>query len=176
MLNLNRHIFLAILIIGIGLSLPYKTFAQKDKPVTRVLFIFDASQSMYAQWDGNSRMEIAKELLSNMLDSLDNKENLQVGLRCYGHQKPSPPQDCRDTRLEVPFGKNTIPAIKNRLKTLRPKGTTPIAKALESGALDFPAVTSNSRNIVILITDGIEECGGDPCAVSRLYQDKKIIL
>ena len=44
---------------------------------------------MYAQWDGNSRMEIAKELLSNMLDSLDNKENLLVGLRCYGHQKPS---------------------------------------------------------------------------------------
>ena len=176
MLNLNKHIFLAVLIISIGLLFPYKSFAQKDKAVTRVLFIFDASQSMYAQWEGNSRMEIAKELLSNMLDSLDNKENLQVGLRCYGHQKPSPPQDCRDTRLEVPFGKNTIPAIKNRLKTLRPKGTTPIAKALESGALDFPAVTSNSRNIVILITDGIEECGGDPCAVSRLYQEKKIIL
>ncbi len=176
MFYLNKHIFLAILIISIGLLFPYQTFAQKDKPVTRVLFIFDASQSMYAQWDGNSRMEIAKELLSNMLDSLDNKENLQVGLRCYGHQKPSPPQDCRDTKLEVPFGNNTIPAIKKRLKTLRPKGTTPIAKALESGALDFPAITSNSRNIVILITDGIEECGGDPCAVSRLYQEKKIIL
>lgn len=176
MLNLNKHIFLAILIIYIGLLHPFKTFAQKDKPITRVLFIFDASQSMYAQWDGNSRMEIAKGLLSNMLDSLDNKENLQVGLRCYGHQKPSPPQDCRDTRLEVPFGNNTTPAIKNRLETLRPKGTTPIAKALESGALDFPTVTSNSRNIVILITDGIEECGGDPCAVSRLYQEKKIIL
>ena len=176
MLNLNKHILLALLIIYIGLFHPYKTFAQKDKPITRVLFIFDASQSMYAQWDGNSRMEIAKGLLSNMLDSLDNKENLQVGLRCYGHQKPSPPQDCRDTRLEVPFGNNTIPAIKNRLETLRPKGTTPIAKALESGALDFPTVTSNSRNIVILITDGIEECGGDPCAVSRLYQEKKIIL
>lgn len=176
MLNLNKHIFLAILIICVGLSLPYNTFAKKDKPVTRVLFIFDASQSMYAQWDGNSRMEIAKELLSNMLDSLDNKENLLVGLRCYGHQKPSPLKDCRDTRLEVPFGNNTVPAIKNRLKTLQPKGTTPIAKALESGALDFPGVTSNSRNIVILITDGIEECGGDPCAVSRLYQEKKIII
>ena len=176
MLNLNKHIFLATLIISIGILFPYQTFAQKDDQVTRVLFIFDASQSMYAQWDGNSRMEIAKELLSNMLDSLDNKENLQVGLRCYGHQKPSPPQDCRDTRLEVPFGDNTIPAIKKRLKTLRPKGTTPIAKALESGALDFPEITSNSRNIVILITDGIEECGGDPCAVSRLYQEKKIIL
>ena len=175
MIYIKKHIFLAILIICIGLSNPNKIFAQKEN-ITRVLFIFDASQSMYAQWEGNSRMEIAKELLSNMLDSLDNKENLQVGLRCYGHQKPSPPQDCRDTRLEVPFGNNTIPAIKNRLATLRPRGTTPIAKALESGALDFPDVTSNSRNIVILITDGIEECGGDPCAVSSLFQEKKIIL
>ena len=44
-------------------------------------------------------MEIAKELLSNMLDSLDNKENLQVGLRCYGHQLPVPSYDgCKDTK------------------------------------------------------------------------------
>ena len=93
MLNLHKHIYLVVLIITIGLSLPFKIYAKKNKPVTRVLFIFDASQSMYSKWDGNSRMEIAKELLSNMLDSLDNKENLQVGLRCYGHQLPSPPQD-----------------------------------------------------------------------------------
>ena len=174
MLDSKKHILL-ILIACISLVYPSKSFAQKEKPLTRVLFIFDASQSMYAQWEGNSRMEIAKELLSNMLDSLNNKDNIEVALRCYGHQKPSPPQDCKDTKLEVNFGKNTIPAIKNRLRTLRPKGTTPIAKALESGARDFPE-NSNSRNIVILITDGIEECGGDPCAVSRLYQEKKIIL
>ena len=170
-MSIKNYIFL-ILFLFFGLLVQ----AQQKQGITRVLFIFDASQSMYAQWDGNSRMEIAKELLSNMLDSLNNKENLQIGLRCYGHQKPSPPQDCRDTKLEVNFGNNTIPAIKKRLETLRPRGTTPIAKALESGALDFPSSTSDSRNIVILITDGIEECGGDPCAVSRLYQEKKIIL
>ena len=112
MLNLNKYIFLALLVITIGLSFPHKTFAQKNKTITRVLFIFDTSQSMYAEWEGNSRMEIAKELLGNMLDSLDNKENLLVGLRCYGHQKPSPPQDCNDTRLEVPIGNNTIQIIK----------------------------------------------------------------
>ena len=176
MSRLKKHIILFLALSFSSLLYTNDAIAQNKEQLTRVLFIFDASQSMYAQWEGNSRMEIAKELLSNMLDSLDNKDNLEVGLRCYGHQKPSPPQDCRDTKLEVGFGKNTVPAIKNRLKTLRPKGTTPIAKALESGALDFPGSYSNSRNIVILITDGIEECGGDPCAVSRLYQERKIIL
>ena len=164
--SLHRHIAISLLITFLSVFACQSTTAQNTKPpITRVLFIFDASQSMYAQWEGNSRMEIAKELLSNMLDSLDDRNNLEVGLRCYGHQKPSPPQDCRDTRLEVNFGKNNIPAIKKRLESLRPRGTTPIAKALEYGALDFPDNTNDSRNIVILITDGIEECGGDPCAV-----------
>ena len=44
---------------------------------------------------------------------------------------------------------------------IRAKGTTPIAKSLEEAAADFPI--DNSRNIVILITDGKEECGMDPC-------------
>lgn len=166
----------SLLLIVLFLSLSCKVYSNEKSPITRVLFIFDASQSMYAQWEGSTRMKIAKTLLSDMLDSLVGVKNLEVGLRCYGHQKPSPPQDCRDTKLEVDFGKNTIPAIKKRLETLRPKGTTPIAKALESGALDFPTAIDDSRNVVILITDGIEECGGDPCAVSRLFQERKIIL
>lgn len=149
--------------------------AQQEKPLTRVLFIFDASQSMYANWEGGTRMEVAKELLSNMLDSLRNQNKVEVALRVYGHQRPVPPQDCRDTRLEVGFGLHNIDQIQARLKTLRPKGTTPIANALEAGAHDFPHC-ADCRNIVVLITDGIEECGGDPCAVSRLFQEKKIIL
>ena len=150
--------------------------AQNKITKTRVLFIFDASQSMYAEWEKGTRMETAKSLLSGMLDSLDNKPNLEIALRVYGHQKPIPPQDCNDTRLEVGFGKNNIKAIQTRLQSLKPKGTTPIAKALEAGAKDFPNYTEDSRNIVILITDGLEECGGDPCAVSSLFQEKKIIL
>jgi Ca-activated chloride channel homolog len=152
------------------------SIGQDKATKTRVLFIFDASQSMYAQWEKGTRMETAKALLSDMLDSLDNKENLEIALRVYGHQKPIPPQDCNDTRLEVKFGSNNVKAIQTRLRSLKPRGTTPIAKALEAGANDFPQYTEGSRNIVVLITDGLEECGGDPCAVSRLYQEKKIIL
>ena len=149
--------------------------AQKEKPLTRVLFIFDASQSMYANWEGGNRMDIAKNLLSNMLDSLRGQDKVEVGLRVYGHQFPVPPQECEDTRLEVGFGLHKIDQIQARLKTLKPKGTTPIANAIEAGAYDFPKC-EDCRNIIVLITDGIEECGGDPCAVSRLFQEKKIIL
>jgi len=151
--------------------------AQKKKdPVNRILFIFDASQSMLGRWQSGRKIDIAKKLLSNMVDSLQNIENLEIGLRVYGHKSGYPPQDCDDTHLEVNFLKAefAVDIIKKKLKVIRSRGTTPIARSLEEGAKDFPS--DDARNIVILITDGKEECGMDPCAVSRLYQRKGIIL
>lgn len=149
--------------------------AQKEPPLNRILFIFDASQSMLGRWQSGRKIDIAKNLLSNMVDSLKGIENLELGFRVYGH-KSGFPQDCEDTHLEVNF----LPAdlasnlIKKKISVIRSRGTTPIAKSLEEGAKDFP--DNNSRNVVVLITDGKEECGMDPCAVSRLYQREGIIL
>ncbi len=151
-------------------------FAQKvNEPVNRILFIFDASQSMLGRWQSGRKIDIAKNLLCDMIDSLKNIKNLELGLRVYGHKSGYPPQDCDDTYLEVDFlnAKNAVDIIKRKLSVIKSRGTTPIAKSLEEGAKDFP---DNGRNIVILITDGKEECGMDPCAVSRLYQKKGIIL
>lgn len=146
-----------------------------EPPLTRILFVYDASQSMLARWESDIKMNIAKKLLSELLDSLSNVENLEFALRVYGHQKPVPPQDCSDTRLEVGFSKNSIPAIKQKLRNIEAKGTTPIARSLEHAADDFPHCPT-CRNIIILITDGIEACDGDPCAVSLALQKKGIIL
>jgi Ca-activated chloride channel family protein len=46
---------------------------------------------------------------------------------------------------------------------------------LSQAAKDFPA-TQGYRNIVILITDGLESCGGDPCSVSLEMQRKGVFL
>ncbi len=147
----------------------------KPKPVTRILFVFDASQSMYGRWQSDTKFNIAVRLFSNILDSLKTQPNLELALRMYGNQKQFPPQDCNDTRLEVPFSRDNINRIKHTLKTTTPKGTTPIAYALSQSAKDFPPC-DNCRNIVILITDGLEECGGDPCDVSHELQKKGIML
>jgi Ca-activated chloride channel family protein len=132
---------------------------------------------MLSKWQSGRKIDIAKDLLSNMVDSLKNIENLEIGLRVYGHKSSFPPQDCDDTYLEVNFLKANYAAdmIKKKLRVLKARGTTPIARSLEEGAKDFEAV-GDARNIVILITDGKEECGMDPCAVSRFYQEKGIIL
>lgn len=144
-------------------------------PTTRILFVFDGSQSMYAGWQSDIKINIARKLLSKILDSLQNVENLELALRVYGHQHQYPPQVCNDTKLEVPFGKDNAQQIKHRLKSITPKGTTPIAYALEKAGGDFTPC-ADCRNIIVLITDGKEECGGDPCEVSRKLQKKGLIL
>ncbi|RMG82154.1 MAG: VWA domain-containing protein [Bacteroidetes bacterium] len=158
------------------LLIPVLLHAQAPQPKTRILFIFDASNSMNGSWQSGNKHQIAHRLLSEALDSLQYLPNLELALRVYGHQKYYKlGQDCNDTKLEVPFGKNNVPQIKEVLQNIQPKGTTPIALTLEKAAEDFPPC-SNCRNVIILITDGIEECGGDPCAVSLALQKQGIIL
>ena len=151
------------------------SFSQTQaKPVTRILFVFDASNSMSAKYGSTTRIEAAKELFVNFIDSLSAIPNLEFALRMYGHQSPYPPADCNDYKLEVPFSKGNIPQIKKRVQEATPKGTTPIAHSLNACADDFP--DKPGINMIILITDGIEECGGDPCEVSRRLQQRGIIF
>lgn len=132
---------------------------------------------MYARWESGRKIDVAQRLMDDMLDSLARLDlsNLQLALRVYGHQKPVPPQDCNDTKLEVPFREDNINAIKRALNRVSPKGTTPIARSLERAAYDF-SPCDNCRNIIILITDGVEACDEDPCAASRMLQKKGIAL
>lgn len=130
---------------------------------------------MYGTWESDRKINIARNYLIHIIDSLEQLANIQMALRVYGHQSPVPPQDCNDTKLEVPFSTNNAGQIRQRLRYLIPKGTTPIAYSLEQSVKDFPPL-DNSRNIIILITDGIEACDGDPCSVSLNLQKQGIIL
>jgi len=149
-----------------------------EKTVTRILFIFDDSFSMFGGWGSGTKIDIAKKLMGEFLDSLQNTPKLEIALRCYGHQTPfKPKRNCEDSKLEVPFApaKTNYKLIKERINKLTPTGTTPIAYSLGECAKDFTP-HDNCRNVVILITDGIEECNGDPCAVSVALQKKGIFL
>ncbi|TAL59498.1 MAG: VWA domain-containing protein, partial [Bacteroidetes bacterium] len=147
---------------------------------TRILFVFDDSFSMFGDWQSGKKIEIAKKLMTEFLDSLmhSSSPDIEIALRVYGHQTslwPGPP-DCEDTKLEVPFAQIpvSIPKMKKVINDLTPTGTTPIAYSLGRCAYDFPA--DKSRNVIILITDGIEECKGDPCAVSLELQKKGVVI
>ena len=152
---------------------------QNEDGKIRILFIFDGSNSMNAQWENSSKIMIAKKLMTQTMDSLKSLQNVDLALRIYGHQTRIVPgqQDCSDTKLEVPFAsaKDNYEKIIAEIRALEPKGTTPIARSLEYSADDFPPC-DECRNIIILITDGIEACDEDPCAVALALIAKKIKL
>jgi Ca-activated chloride channel homolog len=175
-MKLHKIYFLALLMIAHTASSQVTKSPLYKPPETRILFIFDASQSMLGIWESDRKINIAMKVLNHIIDSLEQLDNVQMALRAYGHQSPVPPQDCNDSRLEVPFGKNNASKIRQELSFLRPKGTTPIANSLRLGGNDFPPDCGDCRNIIILITDGIEACDGDACEVSQELQKKGIVL
>ena len=143
---------------------------------TRILFVLDGSGSMNAQWgQGQSRMDVAKDILARLVDSLRINPKLELALRVYGHRYARQSNNCNDSQLEVPFGVNNHNAIIGEIRDLTPRGVTPITYSLLQAAKDFPA-GAGYRNIVILITDGVESCGGDPCQASVELQKKGVFL
>ncbi len=145
-----------------------------NSQTTRVLFVFDASNSMKTMYDNKPRIDQAKTLFYKFIDSLNHLKNYEFALRMYGSTVKYPPGDCNDSKLMVAFAKNNIQKIKDLVKAVQPTGITPIEHSLTQAANDFP--DTKAINTIILITDGIEECGGDPCKAKLALQEKGIIL
>lgn len=148
--------------------------AKKQEQITRVLFVFDASKSMINMHGNLTRMEGAKKLFYKFVDSLSVYKNMQFALRMYGHTVKYPPGDCGDSKLIIPFSKNNITAIKQKVSEAKPTGITPIEHSLTQAANDFP--DNKAVNMIILITDGIEECDGDPCKARQKLIEKGIVF
>lgn len=166
-----RHFIAFIFILLISYS-----FSQKKTPPkqTRILFVFDASKSMIAKLQNTTRMDGAKNLFFKFIDSLGKDKSFQFALRMYGHTIKYPPGDCKDSKLVVPFGPNNLALIKQKVLDAKPTGITPIEHSLTEAAKDFK--DNKTTNIVIIITDGIEECGGDPCKARQKLLEKGIVF
>lgn len=167
------------LILLLAFMVSYASFAQIQNAYagrkTRILFLLDGSGSMLAQMDNTTRWAASIGIMTKLVDTLRSVENLEVGLRVFGHNKPITVKDCYDTKLEVPFTANNHKNFIARMRQIKPLGYTSITQSLLAAAKDFP-VDKTARNIIVIITDGIEECNGDPCAVSAELQKKGIIL
>jgi Ca-activated chloride channel homolog len=167
---------LTLLLIALVLHCSAQPKVQQKVPdKTRILFVLDGSGSMDALWGTESRMDIAKRILVKLVDSLRANKNLELALRVYGHRYTRQANNCQDSNLEVPFARGNHGSIVSKIREIKPKGVTPITYSILQAAKDFPS-DKGYRNILILITDGIESCGADPCAASIELQKKGVFL
>jgi formylglycine-generating enzyme required for sulfatase activity len=133
-------------------------------------YILDASGSMSETLsDGSPKIEVAQRVLTEHMRSFRPETN--IGLRVYGHRLPYQQTDesCQDIELIAPPEKGQMERIASWLQDFTVQGMTPLAASLELAKDDF--IYDASRiNSIVMLSDGIETCGGDPC---RLVEDLK---
>lgn len=130
-----------------------------------VLIVFDASGSMEDKIKGETKVHIAKRVLENVIMKTD--PNINIGLRVYGSSNPTGNQyiDCSDSKLLVLPGINNRRAIISEIYKILPRGFTPITYSLSQAVQDL--IPYKGEKVIILISDGLETCGGDPCQLSQ---------
>jgi Ca-activated chloride channel family protein len=154
--------------IGVGVAalllLNSRASAEGPQPCTEdAMIVFDASKSMQASAGDNAglrRIDAVRTALSRVLPRVAPKRPL--GLITYG---PGSRAACDNVSLELRPALNAGEKIQSRVDALKPDGRTPLSRSVRRAAdvLDF----RNRPGTIVLLTDGEETCGGDPCALAR---------
>jgi len=155
----------------IVLSIAFSAIAWADQ--TNVELIIDDSGSMAQEIGGGKKIAVAKQVLSGLIEDLPS--DAQIAVRTYGRRQPARQRDCSDMELLIPFGQNAPDRVLPGVKALKPNGMTPIAASLQAAARDF-AGKEGQNNIIVLLSDGEEDCKGDPCAAAKALHDAGIHL
>jgi Ca-activated chloride channel family protein len=121
------------------------------------ILVLDASGSMWGQIEGKTKVEIARAVVGNLLKDIP--ADRRLGLVAYGHRREA---DCTDIEEIVPVGADRE-AIRKAVNALAFKGKTPLTAAVRFAAEKLRY--KEQKATVILVTDGIESCNADPCAL-----------
>ncbi|MFA7669885.1 MAG: VWA domain-containing protein, partial [Burkholderiaceae bacterium] len=125
-----------------------------------VVVVYDASGSMWGQIDGVSKIETAREVMADLVKGWPDTTNL--GLVAYGHRSEG---DCRDIETLIKPGPLDRATFIDTVNSIRPRGKTPISAAIQHAA-DLLSYRDNPATVV-LISDGVETCQADPCALAE---------
>lgn len=166
--GLSRHIraLSRALLLALGLTL-LLTLAHVGPAAAatdgKLVLVLDSSGSMEDKIDGGTKIAVAKRALNTVVDHLP--DDAQVGLRVYGANvdDENDPRACTDSELVVPIGTANKPALKDQIARYRPLGETPISYSLKEAAKDLGG---SGRRTVVLVSDGRESCGEDPCVTA----------
>lgn len=161
-----RHVRrLSLILCSIVMLSASSTLASES---TRLLLILDGSGSMWGRMDGQPKITIAKSTASEAISSLP--QEIQAGLMFYGHRRKG---DCQDIELVAPLGAARQQML-DQLKSVSPKGMTPLTTSLIK-ASELLAEGEDEAT-VILVSDGIETCSGNPCAAVAALRDRGLKL
>ncbi|TGK11245.1 VWA domain-containing protein [Leptospira stimsonii] len=125
-----------------------------ELPGRSKLFIIDASGSMNEYLGIYQKIHLAKKHVSHYISSLPPETD--IGFLAYGNRVPG----CSSSRLYHPLEAGNPDTFKNRLFGLTPAGATPLAESIRIAGTIIAQRKKETE--IILVTDGVESCYGDP--------------
>jgi len=145
--------------IVIGFVLLFLSSTAAASGPARMVLVLDGSGSMWGQIDDQAKIAIAKEVMAELIDQIP--ADFQTGLIVYGHRRKG---DCDDIEMLVPVGLHDPAVMKTRIQAISPKGKTPLSEAVRQAAQALRY--TEERATVVLVSDGLETCDVDPCALA----------
>ena len=137
-------------------------FLGELQAATNIWFIVDSSGSMAGKINGVPKIETAKKTLRELVGNID--RDTRVTLLAYGHRRK---RDCSDIgALTGMMTGDRTRDVAAAVKMLKPVGKTPIADSLNLVGFMAQKDYGKDTNTIVLISDGIETCGGNPCAIA----------
>jgi Ca-activated chloride channel homolog len=128
---------------------------------SRVVFILDASGSMLGKVGQEEKMTVARRVLKESIAKLP--DNAEVGLIAYGHRRKN---DCADIEVLSQLKSIDKSALSTQIDALKPSGMTPITNSLQQAFEVVRAQQAGGPVTVVLVSDGLETCNGDPCKLA----------
>ena len=152
---------------AIALSLLIGLSAVTTSAAEDVMIVYDGSNSMWGQIDGIAKIETAREVMADLIETWPQSTNL--GLMAYGHRREG---DCGDIELMIPPGPVDANSFLATVNGITPRGKTPLTDAVVEAAetLSF----RDNPATVVLISDGIESCQADPCSIAAELEQQGI--
>ncbi|HLP08818.1 MAG TPA: VWA domain-containing protein [Opitutaceae bacterium] len=148
------------LLVGLALLIPFRAVAAPSaETAPATLIVLDASGSMRERIGGETKMALAQRAVRELVEGLP--PGAVLGLVAYSHRR----NECNDLELLVPPGPLDKAAFLKAVDALKPRGPTPLSAALRFAAEKLEA--QKRRATIILVSDGLETCGGDPCLTAN---------
>lgn len=132
-----------------------------------IVYILDGSGSMWGRVDGKIKIQAAKEVMSTLI--AETPEGIECGVMVYGHRKKG---DCSDIEMMVPIGPLDKTSAVSKISGITPKGKTPISDSISMAVDKLKGMEAAST--IVLVSDGIETCGKDPCDVVKQFKESGI--
>lgn len=163
--------------IQIDSSTPEDEIDIPEQETVNVAVLLDASGSMAGEVSGGQKMKLAKQAIQQY--AADLPEGSNVMLRVYGHKGTGTDEakemSCRSNEVVYELAPYEESKFTEALDKFNPAGWTPLAGAIQAAEQDLKQQTGeNVRNVIYVVSDGIETCGGDPVAAAASLAESNV--